>query len=76
MDRVSSGCVRDAREKGDVLCNVAVDKDVAWTCACEDGFGDARVGAADPEDLWVVSRYDGVGTSERRTLGDWPSAER
>lgn len=35
----------------DSLSDVAVDEDVAWDGGCDDGLGDARVGAPQPEDL-------------------------
>ena len=36
---------------GDLLRDVAVDKDLAWLAGEDDGLGDAGVSAADPEDL-------------------------
>lgn len=47
---------RDRERKGrGVLGNVAVDKDIAWTCAGENRFWDARVGASEPEDLFGMN---------------------
>lgn len=52
-----STCGRGGRERRDALGDVAVDEDVALDRGCDHGLGNARVGAAEPEDLahglWV-----------------------
>ena len=48
--------------------DVAVDEDVAGFEAEEGGFGDAGVGAADPEDLGVLAGGEG-GEEGRFRLG-------
>lgn len=44
---------------GENIGDVAVDEDVAGLEAEDGGFGDAGVGAADPEDLRVLARGEG-----------------
>ena len=40
----------------DLVRNVAVNEDIAWTRSSYDTFWDARVRASEPEDLSVCSR--------------------
>lgn len=45
--------------RGQDVCDVAVDEDVAGFEAEDGGFGDAGVGAADPEDLGLLAGREG-----------------
>lgn len=40
----------------DLIRNVAVNEDIAWTRGSYDTFWDTRVGASEPEDLSVCTR--------------------
>lgn len=42
----------------DLVGNVAVNEDIAWTRGSYDTFWDTRVGASEPEDLSVCTRKE------------------
>jgi hypothetical protein len=42
----------------DLIRNVAVNEDIAWTRGSYDTFWDTRVGASEPEDLSVCTRKE------------------
>ena len=43
----------------DIVCDVAVDEDVAGLAGADCGFGDAGVGAADPEEVGGLAGCEG-----------------
>lgn len=58
-DRVRDHGLRVQVAGGQDVGDVAVHEDVAWLQAQHGGFGDARVGAADPEDLGLLAGGEG-----------------
>jgi len=58
-DRVRNHGLGAQVARGQDVGDVAVDEDVAGLQAQEGGFGDAGVGAADPEDLGLLAGGEG-----------------
>ena len=58
-DRVGDDALAVDVGRGQDVCDVAVDEDVAGPEAKHGGFGDAGVGAADPEDLGLLAGGEG-----------------
>jgi hypothetical protein len=52
----SDGSVKMRAKTNDAIGDIAMDKDLAGLGAADGGFGDARVGAAEPEHLGLLGR--------------------
>ena len=59
----------DEKKARDVLCDVAVDEYVARRRVGDDRLGDARVGAADPEQLCACTTHHKSRTRRRHAPG-------
>jgi len=74
LDLEVNNCVLDDGERGQVggcqdVCNIAVDEDIAGFEAEDCCFGDAGVGAADPEDFGGLA-FGESGEEVGVVLGD------